>query len=76
MTRLIVLVALGLFGTSAEAHTKKPCAKDIKKYCKDVRGDDAVLTCLKENKDKLSEKCKKTHDIAGEEKSENGEHHR
>lgn len=45
--------------TPASAQTKKPCADDIAKFCKDVKpGEGRLLKCLKEHEKELSPTCK------------------
>lgn len=39
-----------------------PCREDVEKFCKDVKpGGGAIIRCLKENQDKLSQTCKDHH---------------
>ena len=56
---LLVVSAL-LVGRVAFADTDapKPCAADLKKVCPKVKaGHGAVLACLEQNSDKVSQKC-------------------
>ncbi len=39
-----------------------PCREDVEKFCKDVKpGGGAIIRCLKEKEDQLSQSCKDHH---------------
>jgi hypothetical protein len=64
MRAKLVLIAVALMPTSALAQgtpqQRSACRPDVVKFCKG-KGDDpgVLLTCLEDNKDKISEKCRK-----------------
>lgn len=60
MKSTIVLFAALAALSVVQAHENKACAKDVRKFCKGVKGEAAVIACLKEHKSELSKKCKKS----------------
>jgi hypothetical protein len=62
---LAMILALGLLGTPALAGGFTPaqraaCETDYRQYCADVvPGGGRIIACLKQNIDKISEKCRK-----------------
>jgi hypothetical protein len=60
---LIAIVAMAVAGpVSAQSGRPDPgCGRDVARLCRAVinNGDDAVLACLKQNRDKLSPLCAK-----------------
>lgn len=60
MTKWIAVCGLLLcFGFQAQAQGDGPCAKDREALCGSIKpGGGAIINCMKENKDKLSEQCK------------------
>ncbi len=60
-----------LFGFQAQAQGEGPCAKDRESLCGSVTpGGGAIINCMKENKDKLSEQCKAHMDRMRQQMSE------
>jgi hypothetical protein len=63
----LTVIALSLLPTCALAQgtpqQRSACRPDVVKFCKG-KGDDpgVLLTCLEDNKDKISEKCRKVID--------------
>jgi hypothetical protein len=68
---LLALAALSTFGVVEPAMAQHEriataCKEDIAKYCADKRrGTGEVLTCLKANKDKISQRCKNALQYTG-----------
>lgn len=60
MIRTVLFLSVFALLGIAQAHEGNACKKDVKKFCKGIKGEDAILKCLKEHKDKLSEKCKQS----------------
>jgi hypothetical protein len=66
MTRMLLAAALLLSGLSAAAaqqatpEQERACKSDATRFCRKVMkdGDQAVLRCLKNVRDKLSERCR------------------
>ncbi len=54
------LLCMGLiFGNNASGADKNPCSEDIAKFCKDVKPDmRAIMDCLEEHENELSDACK------------------
>ena len=62
--RFAALIALSIVPTLALAQgtpqQRAACRPDVAKFCKGKGEDPGVLlTCLEDNKDKISEKCRK-----------------
>jgi hypothetical protein len=59
---LIAILSLAPFAAFAQGtpQQRAACRPDVVKFCKG-KGDDpgVLLTCLEDNKDKISEKCRK-----------------
>lgn len=64
MVRFVFIIPL-LFCASAVSAQQQPghdaCARDVSRFCRAVmnNGDAAVLTCLKQNRARLSKGCDK-----------------
>jgi len=62
LSLIAVLVSAPLSPTSAQGtpQQRAACRPDVVKFCKGKGEDPGVLlSCLEENKDKLSDKCRK-----------------
>ena len=67
MARFVLIVPLVLTGflVSAASAQQRPghdaCARDVARHCRAVMndGDNAVLACLKQNRDRISKVCNK-----------------
>jgi Cysteine rich repeat len=67
MARFVLIVPLVLTGflVSAASAQQRPghdaCARDVARHCRAVMndGDNAVLACLKQNRDRISKACNK-----------------
>lgn len=64
MKRLLLVFPLVLtaFGASAQtAHEHDACARDVTRFCRAVmnNGDQAVLACLQQNRQRISRACNK-----------------
>jgi hypothetical protein len=64
MTRILLaasmLIALAGAGSAQTAEQRAACEADFKKLCTGVTpGGGRILKCLTDNKDKVSEKCRK-----------------
>lgn len=64
MTRFLFSVSLVLCASGASAQQQPghdACARDVTRFCRSVmnNGDQAVLTCLKEHRPRLSKACDK-----------------
>lgn len=64
MTRLLVIIPLALFASSAAAQQQPghdACARDVARFCRAVMhdGDAVVLQCLKQNRQRISRACDK-----------------
>jgi len=51
----------GIGGVGAAAARHDACARDVARHCRKVMndGDQAVLTCLKQNRSRISRGCEK-----------------
>lgn len=68
-----VIASISIWARPPKRHgqSRKPkgerhaaCKEDISKLCSTVKpGEGRMRDCLKENKDKLSEECKKSHNF-------------
>ncbi len=59
MTRLLCLISLALLSSSAlaqTAHEHDACARDVARFCRAHmnEGDQVVLACLQQNRNRLS----------------------
>ena len=62
MTATLVLCLAALPAFPQES---SPCARDLEKYCKDVKpGEGRVLKCYEENKEKMSAGCQAWAEMA------------
>lgn len=64
MTKIVLMIPLLLFATAASAQDnaqQQACARDVSRFCRAKMndGDAVVLSCLKENRSKLSKACAK-----------------
>jgi hypothetical protein len=64
MKRLLPVfpLVLAAFGASAQtAHEHDACARDVARLCRAVmnNGDQAVLACLQQNRQRISRACNK-----------------
>ncbi|MBR0715357.1 hypothetical protein [Bradyrhizobium liaoningense] len=62
MTRFLFVVPFILVASSASAQQgHDACARDVSRFCRAVmnNGDMAVLSCLKQNRPRLSKACDK-----------------
>jgi len=64
MKRLLLVFPLVLtaLGASAQtAHEHDACARDVTRFCRAVmnNGDQAVLACLQQNRQRISRACNK-----------------
>jgi hypothetical protein len=64
MTRLVFVVPLILITSSASAQSAREhdaCARDVTRFCRTVinAGDQVVLVCLQQNRQRLSHACGK-----------------
>ncbi len=64
MTRLLCLISLALLSSSAlaqTAHEHDACARDVARFCRAHmnEGDQVVLACLQQNRNRLSKACEK-----------------
>ena len=64
MTRLLVVIPLALFASSAAAQQQPghdACARDVARFCRAVmnNGDSVVLACLQQNRQRISRACNK-----------------
>jgi hypothetical protein len=62
MTRFLFSIPLVLIATMASAQQQQghdACARDVSRFCRAhmQEGDQVVLTCLKQNRGKLSKAC-------------------
>ncbi|HEX2966129.1 MAG TPA: hypothetical protein VHO84_10095 [Syntrophorhabdaceae bacterium] len=53
-----LLVSMLAFSLNASAAVQNPCSSDIEKYCKNIRGQLNLITCLERHEDQLSDGCK------------------
>lgn len=72
MTKTIFAVVLLAFGMSAALAETTPeqeraCKGDATRHCRKVMkdGDDAILQCLKDVRDKLSKRCREVLESSG-----------
>jgi Cysteine rich repeat len=64
MARLFFIIPLVWMVSAASAQSSRPdpgCARDVARHCRAVMndGDTAILSCLKENRAKISKTCEK-----------------
>ena len=64
MARIFFLLPLIVVASAASAQSGRPdpgCARDVARHCRAVMndGDMAVLSCLKQNRARLSKACEK-----------------
>lgn len=62
MTRFLFVIPLILVASSASAQQgHDACARDVSRFCRAVmnNGDMVVLSCLKQNRSRLSKACDK-----------------
>jgi hypothetical protein len=64
MTRFVFVVSLILTMSSASAQSAREhdaCARDVARFCRSVmnNGDQMVLACLQQNRQRLSHACGK-----------------
>lgn len=64
MTRLLCFISLLLIGASASAqtaHEHDACARDVSRFCRAHMnaGDQVVLSCLQQNRHRISKACDK-----------------
>ncbi len=67
MTRVFAIAMLSLMilpGAAVAQHKGTPaqqraCRHDVLHWCRDVKGDDAIAACLRDNMGRLSPACKK-----------------
>ena len=60
----VAVLSLAAFGTAASAQTeaqRNGCTRDVSRLCRAVMndGDSAVLSCLQQNRAKVSKTCQK-----------------
>jgi hypothetical protein len=63
MARILYIVPLVLMASAASAQQgHDACARDVSRLCRSHMndGDQVVLACLKQNRDRLSRACAKT----------------
>ena len=62
MTRFLFIIPFVLMASAASAQQgHDACARDVTRHCRAVMndGDDAVLSCLKQHRARLSKACDK-----------------
>src|ERR1043166_1637036 len=64
MTRFLLAIPLLMVVTAASAQSGRPdpgCARDVSRFCRAHmdEGDQVILTCLKQNRSRLSKVCAK-----------------
>jgi Cysteine rich repeat len=64
MTRFLFVVPFALLAASASAqnaHEHDACARDVSRFCRAhmSEGDQVVLSCLQQNRARLSKGCEK-----------------
>jgi len=64
MIRFVLIVPLGFLASAAWGQQQlghDACARDVARHCRKVMndGDQAVLTCLKQNRSRISRGCEK-----------------
>jgi hypothetical protein len=63
MARFLLIVPLVLFASAASAQRQgqDACARDVSRHCRKVMndGDQVVLACLQQNRDRISRACQK-----------------
>ncbi len=64
MTRILLIFALLVTASAASAQQKAghdACARDVSRFCRSVMndGDQAVLACLQQHRDRISRGCNK-----------------
>jgi hypothetical protein len=60
MSAMLVTVSSFAFADSGTPEEQDACRPDVRKFCSKVdpsAGDEGFLTCLENNRDKLSKKC-------------------
>jgi hypothetical protein len=63
MARILYIIPLVLMATAASAQQgHDACARDVSRFCRAHMndGDQVVLACLKQNRERLSRACAKT----------------
>ncbi|MBX3041327.1 MAG: hypothetical protein KF789_11530 [Bdellovibrionaceae bacterium] len=61
--KFVLVILSGLLFSPFVMADEKPCEKDVAALCAGVeKGGGAIMKCLHENKDKLSEQCKAHRD--------------
>jgi hypothetical protein len=64
MTRFLFIIPLVLVASTASAQSGRPdpgCARDVARFCRAHMndGDMVILSCLKQNRARLSKTCEK-----------------
>jgi hypothetical protein len=64
MAKFLLIVPFVLVASSASAQQRPgqdACARDVSRHCRAVMndGDQVVLACLKQNRDRISRACQK-----------------
>ena len=66
LTLVGIFAILGLVSTGWADTKEKPfdwnaCKTEVEKYCKDVKGEEKIYSCLEEHDKDLTEKCEASH---------------